>query len=100
MGDNAPWIVRSGLQSYEWEPIATLGDAFKDLKPNSAAQKRILADAELMAASPALYEALDGLKDILDRAESNASGNMEWEYVSRRINAARAALALARGGEA
>lgn len=55
------------------------------------------ADAHLIAASPALYDALDALKDILDRAESNASGNMEWEHVSGRINAARAALKLARG---
>lgn len=48
----------------------------------------------------AMMEALRDLSGILATAESNASGNPEWEHVSKRINAARAALALARGGQA
>ena len=44
----------------------------------------------------ALVEALEGLDRILQRAESNASGNPEWNYVSEKINAARAALAAAK----
>lgn len=50
--------------------------------------------AKLIAAAPALAEALSGLEGILATAESNASGNPEWEHVSKRINAARAALSL------
>lgn len=44
-----------------------------------------------------LLEALQGLSNILNSAESNASGNPEWEAVSKRINAARAAIAKATG---
>jgi hypothetical protein len=42
-----------------------------------------------------LHAALKDLdtSDILGSAESNASGNPNWEFVSSRINAARAALA-------
>lgn len=53
--------------------------------------------ARLIAAAPELYGALTGLEGILATAESNASGNPEWEYVSKRISAARAALSKARG---
>lgn len=52
----------------------------------------------LQMRNDAMLVALSGLKDILDRAESNASGNMEWDHVSARVNAARAALKFA-GGE-
>lgn len=55
-----------------------------------------LANARLISAAPDLLAALKALdEDILGRAESNASGNPEWEYVSKRINAARAAIAKA-----
>jgi len=53
------------------------------------------ADARLIAAAPELLEALEGLTGILATAESNASGNPEWEYVSAKVNAARAAIAKA-----
>lgn len=49
----------------------------------------------VMRMNAEMLAALKGLKHILDRAESNASGNPEWEAVSRRINAARAAIAKA-----
>ena len=55
------------------------------------------ADARLIAAAPELLEALTGLEGILATAESNASGNPEWEAVSAKINAARAAIAKATG---
>ena len=42
-----------------------------------------------------LIEALAGVMDILGRAESNASGTPEWDYVGPRVAAARAALANA-----
>ncbi len=42
-----------------------------------------------------LHLALVGLTDIMNRAESNASGNPEWEAVSKRIIAARAAISKA-----
>lgn len=53
------------------------------------------ADARLIAAAPDLLSALIALKPILDTAESNASGNMEWDDVSRPIAAARAAISAA-----
>lgn len=55
------------------------------------------ANARLIAASPELLSALIGIAPILATAESNASGNPEWEAVSSRINAARAAIAKATG---
>lgn len=48
-------------------------------------------------AAPELLAALTGLEGILATAESNASGNPEWEAVSAKINAARAAIAKATG---
>ena len=54
-------------------------------------------DAHLIAAAPELLEALAGVMDILGRAESNASGNPEWDYVGPRIAATRAAIAKATG---
>ena len=55
------------------------------------------ANARLIAAAPDLLEALTGIEGILATAESNASGNPEWEAVSAKINAARAAIAKATG---
>jgi len=60
------------------------------------------ANARLIVTAVNSYEpmltALEGLGGILATAESNASGNMNWEYVSGKISAARAAIALAKGG--
>lgn len=53
--------------------------------------------ARLIEAAPDMRAALHGLNGILGTAESNASGNPEWEHVSARINAARAAIAKATG---
>jgi hypothetical protein len=53
------------------------------------------ANAHLIAAAPDLLDALQGVMDILGRAESNASGNPEWDYVGPRVAAARAAIAKA-----
>jgi hypothetical protein len=55
------------------------------------------ADARLIAAAPELLAALEGVRDILGRAESNASGNPEWDSVGPRVAAARAAIAKATG---
>ena len=57
----------------------------------------LLANAHLIAAAPELLAALIGLQGILATAESNARGNPEWEAVSAKINAARAAIAKATG---
>ncbi len=45
-----------------------------------------------------LVAALEGLKPIFEAAESTASGNPEWEWVSKRVSAAKAALAAAKEG--
>lgn len=55
------------------------------------------ANAHLFAAAPELLEALENAMGILGRAESNASGNPEWDHVGPRVAAARAAIAKARG---
>jgi len=54
-------------------------------------------DLALFASAESLLSSLIGLEPILATAESNASGNPEWEYVSARINAARDAIAAATG---
>ncbi len=53
------------------------------------------ANAFLISAAPDMFKALVGLGDILARTESNASGNPEWDAVSAKVNAARAAIAKA-----
>lgn len=56
------------------------------------------ANARLIAAAPDLLAALEGVRDILGTAESNASGRGdEWDYVGPRVVAARAAIARATG---
>jgi len=56
-----------------------------------------LANARLISAAPDLLEVLKGVMDILGRAESNASGNPEWDFVGPRVAKARAAIAKAEG---
>lgn len=51
----------------------------------------VLERAKLVAAS-------EGVMDILGRAESNASGNPEFDYVGPRVAAFRAAIKEARHG--
>lgn len=51
------------------------------------------ATARMISAAPDMLEALQGAMDILSRAESNASGNPEFDYVGPRVRACRAALA-------
>lgn len=43
--------------------------------------------------APSYLEALKGVMDILGKAESNASGNPEWDYVGPRVAAYRDAIA-------
>lgn len=54
-------------------------------------------DLAVFAAANDMLTALFGLAGILATAESNASGNPEWEAVSAKVNAARAAIARATG---
>ena len=51
------------------------------------------ATAKLIAAAPELLAVLKGAMRILGNAESNASGNPEFDYVGPRVAACRAALA-------
>jgi len=46
----------------------------------------------LQAECAALRDALETVMGILSKAESNASGNPEWDYVHSCVNAARAAF--------
>lgn len=43
-----------------------------------------------------LLAALEGAMPLLARAESNASGNPEWDYVGPRVAAVRAVISKAR----
>lgn len=54
-------------------------------------------DLALFVAAPDMLNALIGLEGVLATAESNASGNPEWEAVSAKVSAARAAIARATG---
>ena len=70
-----------------------------------AAHRRLIAcqwacegipTTELIIGPEAVFELIDALQnamDILSRAESNASGNPEFDYVAPRVRACRAALA-------
>lgn len=74
----------------------------EDIAKHFARMSYLYADAMLAErAKPAqpcdLLAVLIGLTDILNRAESNASGNPEWEVISAKVNAARAAIAKATG---
>lgn len=92
--DDSLWIVEAGKQAYEWRVIASL--PFPDER-GDILRTQVIANARPFAASDVMLAALRGLEGILATAESNASGNPEWEYVSARINAARAAIAAATG---
>lgn len=81
-------IISEGVNSYGDGPERYVGELYKATQ----------ADERLIIAARDLLKALVDLNaDILPRVESNASGNPEWEYVSERINAARAAIAKAKG---
>jgi len=51
----------------------------------------------LIEAAPDLLAALEGLEPIIQTARSNASGNPSWHWVKDRTDAARAAIAKAKG---
>lgn len=91
MGESAPIIVPAGLQAYEWGEeniIATLGSTLEDLPPRSAAQRRMDANARLIAAAPDLLEALLLAHGALSGA------NMDMRAVEAKT---RAAIAKALG---
>lgn len=93
-----PWAVH---------PVSARVDAFSGGTPlpvcellwptDDRSEGETEANAHLITAAPDMLDALEGLTPILESAESNASGNPEWAWVSKRINAARAAIAKARG---
>lgn len=88
-----PWVINSDNEvctqiDGEFHAICTDQFCFAPMREKQA-------NARLIAAAPELLGALIGLRDILGRAESNASGNPEWEHVSGKIKAARAAIAKA-----
>lgn len=85
-----PWCTNGGLVRTADANNITNRKIASVFGPMGDAEK--IANARLIAAAPELLDALEGLSDILSRAESNASGNPEWEFVSKRVNAARAAV--------
>lgn len=88
---HGPWRTKRWT-SKESGIVATI-----DGKESDICGYALNANARLIAAAPELLAALIALAPILATAESNASGNPEWEAVSAKINAARAAIAKATG---
>ncbi len=66
-------------------------------QPSYSNPEHEAGNAAIVGASLDMFEALTGVMDILGRAESNASGNPEWDHVGPRVAAARAAIAKATG---
>lgn len=95
--DDELWIVEDGKEAYEWRVIASLP---LPSEKGDIPRKQVQANAALFKAAPDMLKALLGLHYVLATAESNASGNPEWEAVSAKINAARKAIAKATGGAA
>lgn len=90
--DDGLWIVEAGKQAHEWRVIATL--PFPDER-GDIPRAQVIANARLFAASDVMLKALVGISGILATAESNASGNPEWESVKAKVDAARKAIAAA-----
>ena len=78
-----------------------LGTSLRHYMPTAKRDAVAVADKALAAraAAPEMYAALLDLErsGTLSRAQSNASGNPEWEIVSAAVNSARAAIARAEG---
>lgn len=109
-----PWAVDADpIEDQDYETLIVLpgpngsyptwiARAEHNWKEAGARERRISwaeaqANARLIAAAPDLLAAMEGVMNILGSAESNASGNPEWDYVGPRIAAARAAIAKACG---
>jgi hypothetical protein len=90
-GQHTPWAV---IQSPTDPEMSAVHGVYL------VADNLPIEDAILIAAAPEMRSALEGVMGILGRAESNASGNPEFDHVGPRVAAARAALAKARGGAA
>jgi hypothetical protein len=88
MGEETPWIVEAGKQSYEWHCIAIVPIEPEDEDDLPIPQAR--ANARLIAAAP---ELLGALTDLL-ASWSTESGWMNNDLVADR---ARAAIAKATG---
>jgi hypothetical protein len=69
--------------------------AVRDLTASGRRAVNLCKAAEAMRDE--LLSALEGVMGILGSAESNASGNPEFDHVEPRVAAARAAIAKARG---
>jgi hypothetical protein len=96
-----PWKVDAMNNVWSGGKVADVGGASHAPVYPDITQEQRAANARLIVTAVNSYEpmlaALEGLEGILATAESNASGNFEWEYVSGKINAARAAITQAKG---
>lgn len=99
-----PHIKAASERIYE-EIMLTVQDYLRDNAEYNIGQQIATSDreaayargklADMIADRDRLRAAMMALKPILDSAESNASGNPEWEFVRARVNAARNAIAQA-----
>lgn len=93
-----PW-AHDGCVVYKKENEYAICDVYSPLDGPSIwrnSEEEAEANAHLIAASPALYDALEALLD--DIGEAGSDGYCENSIHIVEVRAARAALALARGG--
>lgn len=79
------------------ENSSMASDCFYEEAANRACEQfeLVVRQSVSQTVNDEMLAALRGLESIMGSAESNASGNPEWERVSSRGNAARAAIAKA-----
>lgn len=98
MGDGIEdelWIVPTGMQAWQWAPIATVGCSLERDDFMKISRKQRDANARLIAAAPELLEALRGMTEHYVRlAGCGDCGNWNPEEEPEVI-AARAAIAKA-----
>ena len=95
--------VKAATDCIYEEIMLTVQDYLRDNAEYNIGQQIATADREAAYARGKLIDmtadrdrlraAMMALKPILDSAESDASGNPEWEFISARVKAARNAIA-------
>ncbi|WP_174804384.1 hypothetical protein [Martelella limonii] len=94
--DNGLWIVQAGLPTYEWDDIAIVmnSDPSEVHGRNFITKKMQRTHANLIAAAPEMYEALQNAVITLEQV---CEGQHEDNVCCHHLRDARAALAKAEG---
>lgn len=104
LGPEALWIVEAGKQTYEWRCTAMVcqddptNDEDRDpVAPITEAEQ--IANARLIAAAPDLVKALEAILTANDEFVAGLRQDWEGDPLQDACNAARAALAAAKGAK-